>query len=91
MAWLAVWKSSRKIGIRDRYRGNPEIQAGSLKCQNKSREMKKYLPKIITLNEWMDDLGSISDRKSLTSLKIGLSIKQNLSYGITGSKLGYEK
>jgi hypothetical protein len=53
--------------------------------------MKKYLPKIITLNEWMDDLGSISDRKSLTSLKIGLSIKQNLSYGITGSKLGYEK
>ena len=41
--------------------------------------------------EEIEDLGSISDRKSLNSIKFGLSVKQKLSNGYVGSKLGHEK
>ncbi len=41
--------------------------------------------------EDLEDLGSISDRKSLISIKFGLSLRQKVSNGYVGSKLGHEK
>ena len=41
--------------------------------------------------EDLDDLGKITDRKSLVSIKFGLSVKQKLSNGYVGSKLGHER